>query len=667
MTKLKEVFGTKVFDRHDMKERLPRDVLFRLERHMETGEEITREMADVIASAVSGWAQEKGATHYTHWFQPMTGMTAEKHDSFLDFSGKALVKGEPDASSFPSGGMRATFEARGYTAWDPSVNMFIKEDTLCIPTIFCSYNGQALDKKTPLLRSAQALDIQARRVLNALGSEYQTEKVIATVGAEQEYFLVSKDLYDQRMDLRFAGRTLIGSQPPKTQEMEDHYFGVIEPQVKAYMAELDEELWSLGILANTEHNEVAPAQHELAPIFTDANTAADHNQLIMEMMKKLAIKHDLVCLLHEKPFAGINGSGKHINWSMATKEGQNLLKPGKDPLNNDVFLLFCTAVIKAVDMYQDLLRISVWGAGNDHRLGGSEAPPAIISVYLGDDITSILESLEKGEMLDARKTTMLDMGVSVLPDVKQDTSDRNRTSPFAFTGSRFEFRMVGSNTAVSCPTYMINSMVADVLEGVADELENGGDPKDIAARMYSEHKRIVFNGDNYTEEWVKEAERRGLCNFATTPDAVKHFNDEKNVALLERQNVLTKEELEARQEIIIEEYEKTVNIEALTLLSMIEKQVIPAAMKYEKELLDMVSLKKEVAPELSIKVEGGLLKRLSYLVETLQEAAMQLERAQTSQEQLARMKEARECADGLEDLMPDDKWPMPTYANLLFG
>lgn len=665
MTRIKDVFGTMVFDKKAMKEKLPRDVYFRLMDHMETGDEITKEMADVIASAVADWAQERGATHYTHWFQPMTGVTAEKHDSFLDFSGKALIKGEPDASSFPSGGVRATFEARGYTAWDPSSYMFIKEDTLCIPTVFLSYSGEALDEKTPLLRSAQALDKQAKRVLDAI--DRHSEKVISTIGSEQEYFLIPKELYGRRKDLVFTGRTLVGAKPPKTQEMDDHYFGVLKTKVKSYMADLDVELWKMGILANTEHNEVAPSQHEMAPIFKDANTAADHNQLTMEMMKKTAEKHGLRCLLHEKPFDGINGSGKHVNWSLATKEGKNLLMPGRAPLENDSFLLFVTAVIKAVDMYQDLLRISVGSAGNDHRLGGSEAPPAIISIFMGEDITDVLDSLEKGETLPERKNLKMDMGITVLPDFKKDTSDRNRTSPFAFSGSRFEFRMVGSRAAVSCPGYMINTMVADVLAGFADELEAGSEPKAVAAKAYGEHKRIVFNGDNYTDEWIAEAAKRGLLNLKTTPEAAELFDDEKNVSLFERQGVLTECEIRARKEIIIEEYDKTVNIEALTMIDMMEREIIPAVMEYEKELAEKMLLWKETVPEMGTPIAKSLLVKTSVSLDRLQDGINELKEAADGKKQLEIMEKVRAASDELEKILPENKWPMPTYGDLLFS
>ncbi|MEA4923320.1 MAG: glutamine synthetase III [Eubacteriaceae bacterium] len=665
MTRIKDVFGTMVFDKKAMKEKLPRDVYFRLMDHMETGDEITKEMADVIASAVADWAQERGATHYTHWFQPMTGVTAEKHDSFLDFSGKALIKGEPDASSFPSGGVRATFEARGYTAWDPSSYMFIKEDTLCIPTVFLSYSGEALDKKTPLLRSAQALDKQAKRVLDAI--DRHSEKVISTIGSEQEYFLIPKELYGRRKDLVFTGRTLVGAKPPKTQEMDDHYFGVLKTKVKSYMADLDVELWKMGILANTEHNEVAPSQHEMAPIFKDANTAADHNQLTMEMMKKTAEKHGLRCLLHEKPFDGINGSGKHVNWSLATKEGENLLMPGRAPLENDSFLLFVTAVIKAVDMYQDLLRISVGSAGNDHRLGGSEAPPAIISIFMGEDITDVLDSLEKGETLPERKNLKMDMGITVLPDFKKDTSDRNRTSPFAFSGSRFEFRMVGSRAAVSCPGYMINTMVADVLAGFADELEAGSEPKEVAAKAYGEHKRIVFNGDNYTDEWIAEAGKRGLLNLKTTPEAAELFDDEKNVSLFERQGVLTECEIRARKEIIVEEYDKTVNIEALTMIDMMEREIIPAVMEYEKELAEKMLLWKETVPEMGTPIAKSLLVKASVSLDRLQDGINELKEAADGKKQLEIMEKVRAASDELEKILPENKWPIPTYGDLLFS
>ena len=637
MKSISEVFGKKVFNDAVMKLMLPPESYRALKKHMEEGTELEPAVADSIAAVMKDWAIEHGATHFTHWFQPMTGITAEKHDSFLSpagdgtvmmhFSGKELIKGEPDASSFPSGGIRATFEARGYTAWDPSSYVFIKGRTLCIPTAFCSYGGEALDKKTPLLLSIETISRQSCRVLAALGKK--TSRVIPSVGPEQEYFLIPEELYKQRKDLRFCGRTLFGTKPPKSQELDDHYFGVIKPEVEKYMEDLNEKLWELGVQANTEHNEVAPSQHELAPIFSNANLASDHNQLTMEVMKKTAKAHGLVCLLHEKPFAGINGSGKHINWSLATEEGENLLKPGKNPAHNIPFLLFLSAVIKGVDEYQDLMRISVASAGNDHRLGGSEAPPAIISMFLGDDLTEILDRLERGSTLEESSKvsgasgssvdskdsaeSFLGTRATVLPDIKQDTTDRNRTSPFAFTGNRFEFRMPGSETSVSCPVYMLNTIVAEELRQFADRLEetaaeikkSAGNPEEKKQKMtdaaidlirstYRQHKRIVFNGNNYSDEWVRTAHSRGLLNLPSTADALAHFTEDKNLTLFARHGIFSEAEIRARQVILYEEYAKTINIEALTLLDMIHKEILPAVSRYTGELAESAAAKNQL-------------------------------------------------------------------------
>lgn len=667
------------------------------------------------------WAIEHGATHFTHWFQPMTGITAEKHDSFLSpagdgtvimhFSGKELIKGEPDASSFPSGGIRATFEARGYTAWDPSSYVFIKGKTLCIPTAFCSYGGEALDKKTPLLLSIETISRQACRVLKILGKK--TSRVTPSVGPEQEYFLIPEELYKKRKDLRFCGRTLFGAKPPKSQELDDHYFGVIKPGVEKYMEDLNEKLWELGVQANTEHNEVAPSQHELAPIFSNANMASDHNQLTMEVMKKTAEAHGLVCLLHEKPFAGINGSGKHINWSLATEEGENLLKPGKDPAHNIPFLLFLSAVIKGVDEYQDLLRISVASAGNDHRLGGSEAPPAIISMFLGDDLTEILDKLERGSSTDTVATASPFMGTraTVLLDIKKDTTDRNRTSPFAFTGNRFEFRMPGSETSVSCPVYMLNTIVAEELRQFADRLEEAAaemeksaeNPEkkmqkleevaiDLIRNTYRQHKRIVFNGNNYSGEWVRTARSRGLLDLPSTADALAHFTEDKNLTLFARHGIFTEAEIRARQVILYEEYAKTLNIEALTLMDMIHKEIIPAVSRYSGELAEAASTKNKLLGSDVSKTEEVLISTLSCLCGELhgktQELSSLLAEAEALQNedaakepadaaaQLARhycdqvipmMESIRLTIDELEQNTASDFWPFPTYGELLFA
>ena len=721
MKSISEVFGKKVFNDAVMKLMLPPEAYSALKKHMEEGTELEPAVADSIAAVMKDWAIEHGATHFTHWFQPMTGITAEKHDSFLSpagdgtvimhFSGKELIKGEPDASSFPSGGIRATFEARGYTAWDPSSYVFIKGKTLCIPTAFCSYGGEALDKKTPLLLSIETISRQACRVLKTLGKK--TSRVTPSVGPEQEYFLIPEELYKKRKDLRFCGRTLFGAKPPKSQELDDHYFGVIKPGVEKYMEDLNEKLWELGVQANTEHNEVAPSQHELAPIFSNANMASDHNQLTMEVMKKTAEAHGLVCLLHEKPFAGINGSGKHINWSLATEEGENLLKPGKDPAHNIPFLLFLSAVIKGVDEYQDLLRISVASAGNDHRLGGSEAPPAIISMFLGDDLTEILDKLERGSSTDTVATASPFMGTraTVLPDIKKDTTDRNRTSPFAFTGNRFEFRMPGSETSVSCPVYMLNTIVAEELRQFADRLEEAAaemeksadNPEkkvqtleevaiDLIRNTYRQHKRIVFNGNNYSDEWVRTARSRGLLDLPSTADALAHFTEDKNLTLFARHGIFTEAEIRARQVILYEEYAKTLNIEALTLMDMIHKEIIPAVSRYSGELAEAASTKNKLLGSDVSKTEEVLISTLSCLCGELhgktQELSSLLAEAEALQNedaakepadaaaQLARhycdqvipmMESIRLTIDELEQNTASDFWPFPTYGELLFA
>ena len=721
MKSISEVFGKKVFNDAVMKLMLPPEAYSALKKHMEEGTELEPAVADAIAAVMKDWAIEHGATHFTHWFQPMTGITAEKHDSFLSpagdgtvimhFSGKELIKGEPDASSFPSGGIRATFEARGYTAWDPSSYVFIKGKTLCIPTAFCSYGGEALDKKTPLLLSIETISRQACRVLKTLGKK--TSRVTPSVGPEQEYFLIPEELYKKRKDLRFCGRTLFGAKPPKSQELDDHYFGVIKPGVEKYMEDLNEKLWELGVQANTEHNEVAPSQHELAPIFSNANMASDHNQLTMEVMKKTAEAHGLVCLLHEKPFAGINGSGKHINWSLATEEGENLLKPGKDPAHNIPFLLFLSAVIKGVDEYQDLLRISVASAGNDHRLGGSEAPPAIISMFLGDDLTEILDKLERGSSTDTVVTASPFMGTraTVLPDIKKDTTDRNRTSPFAFTGNRFEFRMPGSETSVSCPVYMLNTIVAEELRQFADRLEEAAaemeksaeNPEekvqkleevaiDLIRNTYRQHKRIVFNGNNYSDEWVRTARSRGLLDLPSTADALAHFTEDKNLMLFARHGIFTEAEIRARQVILYEEYAKTLNIEALTLMDMIHKEIIPAVSRYSGELAEAASTKNKLLGSDVSKTEEVLISTLSCLCGELhgktQELSSLLAEAEALQNedaakepadaaaQLARhycdqvipmMESIRLTIDELEQNTASDFWPFPTYGELLFA
>ncbi|HIX10478.1 MAG: glutamine synthetase III [Clostridiaceae bacterium] len=685
-----ELFGSMVFNETVMQERLPKDVYRKLKKTMREGTAIDADVAAVVATAMKDWALSKGATHYTHWFQPLTGVTAEKHDSFIsptdnggvmmEFSGKELIKGEPDASSFPSGGLRATFEARGYTAWDPTSYAFVKDGSLYIPTAFCSYTGQILDKKTPLLRSMEAVSNQACRVLKLFGKNVR--RVTATVGPEQEYFLIDRDDYAKRKDLIFTGRTLFGAKPPKGQEMEDHYFGSIRPRVAAFMQELDEELWKLGIFSKTKHNEVAPCQHEMAPVFTSVNIASDHNQLTMEVMKRVAQKHHFICLLHEKPFEGINGSGKHNNWSMSTDEGENLLDPGKNPSENLQFLLFLTAVIKAVDEYQDLLRISVASAGNDHRLGANEAPPAIVSMFIGEELQGILDAIEAGEDYTGRGKTKMDLGVSVLPDITKDATDRNRTSPFAFTGNKFEFRMLGSAINIACPNIMINTMVAEELRQFADELEGAADFKAallaLIKREVAAHKRIIFNGNGYDDAWVAEAERRGLHNLKSTADALPHYTDKANVELFTRHNVYTREEMESREEALLEEYYKTLHIEALTMSDMVREEILPACIGYEKDLADAVKMKKEAG--VSGGMEAGLLGRISALIEELYNQCSVLDKAVADAPKgdsretvnyyhdviLAAMDKVRTAADQLETLVGKKYWPFPTYSDILF-
>ena len=696
MGTVSDYFGCLVFDDRVMKANLSADVYQSLRKTIDQGAKLDAGVANAVATAMKDWAIANGATHFTHWFQPLTGITAEKHDSFIspapdggvimDFSGKELIKGEPDASSFPSGGLRATFEARGYTAWDPTSYAFIKGKTLCIPTAFCSYGGEALDKKTPLLRSMEALNRQAMRILKLFGNE-NVKCIRTSVGPEQEYFLIPKELYEKRKDLIYTGRTLFGAKPPKGQEMDDHYFGVIKPRVAAYMADLNEELWKLGILAKTEHNEVAPAQHELAPIYTTTNIATDHNQLTMELMQKVAAKHDLVCLLHEKPFAGVNGSGKHNNWSIATDTGVNLLSPGETPYENAQFLLFLCAVIKAVDDYQDLLRISVATAGNDHRLGANEAPPAVVSIFLGDELQGILDAIENDTPYEAAKKKTMKLGVDVLPRFARDTTDRNRTSPFAFTGNKFEFRMLGSSNSIACANIMLNAAVAESLKIYADRLEGAEDFEgklhEMIRKTIKDHKRIIFNGNGYDEAWIKEAtEVRGLCNYPTTPDCIPHSLDEKNVQMLTSHKVFTLAELKSRCEIQLENYCKTVIIEANTMIDMARKQILPAVEAYAAELSATVAAKRAVAPELACLYETGLIYRLSSLADQiavkaddLEEALLELKSASDITEGsyairdtvIGKMAALRTVADEAENITAEKYWPFPTYGELLFG
>ena len=695
MENISELFGIMVFNDSVMRERLPVEIYQSLKKSVEQGKGIDSHIADTVANAMKDWAIEKGATHFTHWFQPMTGITAEKHDSFIvpaegghilmEFSGKELIKGEPDASSFPSGGLRATFEARGYTMWDPSSFAFVKDRTLCIPTAFCSYGGQALDTKTPLLRSMDAINKQALRIAKLFGLE-GVERVNATVGPEQEYFLVDKKLYDERPDLIFCGRTLIGAPPPKGQEMTNHYFGVIKPRVASFMRELDEELWKLGVLAKTEHNEAAPAQHELAPIFTTTNIAADHNQLTMEMMKKVALRHGLVCLLNEKPFKGVNGSGKHNNWSLLTDTGVNFLKPGKNPAENPLFLISLAAVIKAVDEHQDLLRISVASAGNDHRLGAHEAPPAIVSMFLGDELTEILLSIANGTHHDNAKRIEMTVGTEVIPHFRRDNTDRNRTSPFAFTGNKFEFRMLGSGSSISDTNVMLNTMVADVFEQFADRLEKSNnfdaDVKAIIKETIQNHGRIIFNGDGYSDEWLAEAATRGLLNLRSTVDAIPYLRSSENVAMFEHHHVLDRVELNCRADISLENYSKTLQIEALTLLSMMRRDVIPAISKYVDSLCKVVADKRKILENVDCKMELELIEKLSDLNSSIYSLCGQLDCAVDKaskcvniseqatlyrKEVLWLMENIRHAADEAETVTAREYWPYPGYEELLFN
>ncbi len=695
MMKVPEIFGSLVFNDAAMREHLPKGTYKALKKTIEEGKPLDLNVANVVAHAMKEWALEHGATHYTHWFQPMTGITAEKHDSFIspteggcvimEFSGKELIKGEPDASSFPSGGIRATFEARGYTAWDPTSYAFIKDGSLCIPTAFCSYTGEILDKKTPLLRSMQVISVQALRILRIFG-DTTTTRVETTVGPEQEYFLVDKEVFKKRKDLIYCGRTLFGARPPKGQELDDHYFGTIKPRVSAYMKELDEALWKYGIYAKTKHNEVAPAQHELAPVFDSSNIATDHNQLTMATMKDIADKHGLVCLLHEKPFAGVNGSGKHNNWSMSTNTGKNLLDPSKNPRENIQFLVFLAAVIRAVDEHQDLLRISVASAGNDHRLGGNEAPPAIISMYLGDDLSDVLRSVMYNEVYTKKDAPIMETNADVLPNFVKDTSDRNRTSPFAFTGNKFEFRMLGSAENIACTNTIINTIVADVLCDFADELEKAEDvpaaAEALVRKTLLEHKRIIFNGDNYSEEWAIEAERRGLLNYRSLPEALPHYTDEKNVKLFGKHGIYTEVELRSRTEIILENYAKIINIEALTALDMSKKDIVPAVTSYIRELAETASLVKSLNIDTVSLPEVELVQKLSNLlacfvkkIETLEKAVMGAKEVEGVAETamyyrdhvLAAMQEMRAVADEMESNMAAKYWPYPSYGTMLFS
>ena len=695
MDKVSEIFGSMVFNDSVMLERLPESTYKILKTAIKEGKGIDSSIADTVASAMKDWAIEKGATHFTHWFQPLTGITAEKHDSFIsptddghiimEFSGKELIKGEPDASSFPSGGLRATFEARGYTAWDPSSYAFIKDDTLCIPTAFCSYSGEALDQKTPLLRSMDAINKQALRILKLFGMN-DVKRVNTTVGPEQEYFLVDKAAYDKRPDLIYCGRTLIGAMPPKGQEMEDHYFGVLKPRIAAFMRELDTELWKLGVLAKTEHNEVAPAQHELAPIYTTTNIAADHNQLTMEIMKKTALRHGLVCLLHEKPFDGVNGSGKHNNWSISTDTGVNFLSPGKNPGDNQLFLLTLAAVIKAVDEHQDLLRISVATAGNDHRLGANEAPPAIISMFLGDDLTELLDYVENDIHHDSTKKVKMKLGADIIPLFGKDNTDRNRTSPFAFTGNKFEFRMLGSASSISDTNVMLNTMVADVFSEFADRLEKADDFDNelhsIIKDTISEHKRIIFNGDGYSDEWKAEAERRGLLNLASTVDALPLLKTEKNIAMFEKHGVLSRAEINSRVDIVLENYSKILHIEALTLIEMMNREVIPAISEYTNRLCTGLINKRSLGIKFDDLADTEIIARLSAagteiykLTGDLKMAVMSaekipdmLERATKYHDDVLRlMTDIRKYSDSAEAVVSKDCWPYPNYGELLFS
>ena len=695
MSKVPEMFGSMVFNDKKMQERLPKSTYKALKKTIQDGEPLDISVANVVAAAMKDWAIEMGCTHYTHWFQPMTGVTAEKHDSFIqpngdgvimEFSGKELIKGEPDASSFPSGGIRATFEARGYTTWDPTSPAFVRDGSLYIPTAFCSYTGEVLDKKTPLLRSMERISTEAVKILHLLGKNEVT-RVITTVGPEQEYFLIDRELYDQREDLKLTGRTLFGAKAPKGQELDDHYFGAIKTRVSAYMKELDEELWKLGVLAKTKHNEVAPSQHELAPIFTTSNIANDHNELTMEIMQKTAEKHGLVCLLHEKPFAGVNGSGKHNNWSLSTNTGENLLSPGKHPEDNLQFLIFLSAVIKAVDEYQDLLRATVASAGNDHRLGAHEAPPAIMSVYLGDDLGEMVESIINGEEYVSHGKQKMLTGVDVLADFKKDTSDRNRTSPFAFTGNKFEFRALGSSLNIGCPNYMLNTMIAEELSQFYVELKDAEDidtaVRSLVKNVLTEHKRIIFNGDNYTDAWLEEAKRRGLYNLKSLPEAFSHFLDRKNINLFVKNKIVTEAEFRARYEIELETYCKQINIEALTMIDMAKKNITPAVTAFVREITDAALAKKALSAAIPTSVEEELILSLSnklvcFVKKTaeLEDAVLNardfdgdpLKRATYFRENVfAKMQELRAVGDSMETETASDFWPYPSYTELLFG
>ncbi|MBR1633799.1 MAG: glutamine synthetase III [Lachnospiraceae bacterium] len=693
MMNVPEIFGEQVFNDEVMRKRLPKDVYRSLQKTIAEGKHLQMDLANVVAEAMKDWATEKGATHFTHWFQPMTGVTAEKHDSFIspepggrvmmEFSGKELVKGEPDASSFPSGGLRATFEARGYTAWDPTSYAFIKDDTLCIPTAFCSYSGEALDKKTPLLRSMQALEKQALRILRLFGNT-DAKRVLTTVGPEQEYFLIDEKMYAERPDLIYTGRTLFGANPPKGQELDDHYFGMIKPRVKAYMKELDEELWKLGIYAKTEHNEVAPAQHELAPVYQTTNIATDHNQLTMELLKTVAQRHGMVCLLHEKPFAGVNGSGKHNNWSISTDTGMNLLEPGDTPSQNAQFLLFLVAVIKAVDDYQGLLRMSVASAGNDHRLGANEAPPAIMSVFLGDELEAVLSAIEEGKDYHDNEKELMSIGASVLPHIPKDTTDRNRTSPFAFTGNKFEFRSLGSSASISGPNIILNTIVAQALDEYAQILEGAEDFDKALTRLIRDevkaHKRILFNGNGYGKEWPEEAKKRGLLNLPTTVEAMEAFVEEKSIALFTKHEVYSESEIRARYEILLENYYKQINIEALTMQWMVRRNILGAGLSYESKLSELILKKSQVG--VAADTEKKLLERTSRLIKEIYDRLEKLESAVDGEKdiesipQLARyheytiheaMHSLREAVDELESIVPRDIWPYPTYGDLLYS
>ena len=694
MVNVPEIFGSMVFNDATMKERLPKATYKALKKTIDLGEPLDISVANVVANAMKDWAVEKGCTHYTHWFQPMTGVTAEKHDSFIDpvgdgtaimeFGGKELVKGEPDASSFPSGGIRATFEARGYTAWDPTSPAFIRDTTLYIPTAFCSYTGEALDKKTPLLRSMEVLSNAACRTLKLFGKD--VKKVTSTVGPEQEYFLVDKEYFDQRKDLIFTGRTLFGAAAPKGQELDDHYFGALKTRVKDFMADLDVELWKLGITSKTRHNEVAPAQHEVAPIFGTTNIATDHNQLVMETLKKTAEKHGMVCLLHEKPFAGVNGSGKHNNWSMCTNDGENLISPGKNPINNTQFLFILAAIMKGVDEYADLLRISVASAGNDHRLGANEAPPAIVSMFLGDELEAVVKSIVEDKDYATPGKVAMHLGVDVLPEFKKDTTDRNRTSPFAFTGNRFEFRMLGSAVNIACPNIMINTIMAEELNQFCDEIEKADNKdkaiKELIKKTFTDHQRIIFNGDGYSDEWPVEAEKRGLPNYRSLPEALAHFDDQKNIDLFVKNNVHDEVEIKARKVITLEEYAKTINIEALTMLEMAKQDILPAVSSYVKELTDTALAKKALSDAIPTSVEEDLVTTLSNdlvsfveKIDTLSEDVVKGNDIEDAQEKanyyhdvvFAAMNELRAVSDEMETITSADYWPYPTYDELLFG